>query len=113
MRLLWLESQAENDAVSGKLAELGDDAEIAFGANDLAGEGDWRWGPSVPFWTGDSDGEAIGDAFTAWKEGVPNDEKGGEDCGVLSPDSATWGDKSCDQPFPYAWWMVVTSTSIS
>jgi hypothetical protein len=102
MRLLRLESEVENNAVSDKLAALGDDAEIALGANDLEDEGDWRWGPSEPFWAGDEDGEPIGDAFTAWTEGVPNDENGGEDCGVLYPETATWGDRSCDQPFPYA-----------
>jgi hypothetical protein len=102
MRLLWLESAAENDAISAKLAALGDDAEITFGANDLETEGDWRWGPNEPFWRGDGDGRALGDAFTAWTEGVPNDNDGDEDCGVLYPDTATWGDKACDQQFAYA-----------
>jgi hypothetical protein len=102
MRLLWLESAQENDAVSAKLAQLGEDAEILFGANDTVKEGEWCWGPSEPFWRGNAQGAPVGDAFTAWTEGVPNDENNDEDCGVLHPESATWGDRACDQQFAYA-----------
>ncbi len=74
-----------------------------IGASDIATEGDWRWASGTPFWSGDASGTSVGDRYSHWAPGNPNDGEAGQDCGVLciqltalACDSiGVWNDVSC------------------
>ena len=103
MRLAWLETEPENAAVSEKVAALTSD-EVWIGASDEAVEGEWLWDGlkgGAHFWLGAADGTPVDGAFEAWVSGTPNDDNGGEDCAVLSPTIAEWGDRSCSTRYAY------------
>lgn len=101
MRLAWLETAAENSEVSKTVAALSKDAEVSFGATDLAKEGEWFWDGGAQFWDGDENGEPVAGLYNAWTSGTPNDENTGEDCAVMLSASATWGDRSCSAKYAY------------
>jgi hypothetical protein len=102
MRLAWLETKAENDEVAAKVHALTND-EVAFGANDIAEEGQWVWDGvgGFRFWRGDENGAVVDDAFAAWAAGTPNDDNGGEDCAVMNPANGVWGDRACSTQYAY------------
>lgn len=100
MRLAWIESEPENRGVADKIDALGGATEVLFGGSDRAKEGDWHWVGGNPFWKGDADGNSVDDAFEAWADSTPNNAND-EDCIVLYPDSATWGDRNCDASYAY------------
>jgi hypothetical protein len=100
MRLAWIESAAENSGISEKIKALGGVTEVLFGATDEAREGDWYWDGGNMFWQGNADGDSVGGAFEAWADDTPNNTNN-EDCVVLYPDSATWGDRNCDANYAY------------
>jgi hypothetical protein len=101
MRLAWLETSAENSAVSKKVAALSKDAEVTFGANDIDNEGHWIWDGGAQFWNGDETGQPVDGLFNAWASGTPNDENNDEDCAVLTSATSTWGDRSCSAKYAY------------
>jgi hypothetical protein len=101
MRLAWLETSAENGAVSKKVAALSNDAEVTFGATDSSREGKWSWDGGPQFWEGDENGQPVAGLFNAWTDGTPNDENNDEDCVVLMSSTATWGDRSCSARYAY------------
>ena len=101
MRLAWLETAAENTAVSKKVAALSNDAEVTFGATDAAKEDEWFWDGGVQFWKGNENGQPVGNLFNAWADGTPNDENQNEDCAVLMSATAVWGDRSCSVKYAY------------
>jgi hypothetical protein len=101
MRLAWLETAAENTAVSKKVAALSKDAEVSFGATDAQREGAWFWDGGVQFWDGDENGKPVAGLFNAWIGGTPNDENNDEDCAVLLSASTGWGDRSCSAKYSY------------
>ena len=101
MQLAWLETAAENSAVSKKVSALSNDAEVIFGANDIDNESEWFWEDGPQFWSGEENGEPVGGLFNAWAQGTPNDENNNEDCAVLLSASATWGDRSCSAKYSY------------
>lgn len=101
MRLAWLDSPEKNQAVSAKLSALSYDTEVLFGATDRRREGEWLWYGGAQFWQGGEDGFAVDDAFNAWGVGAPNDSGSNEDCAILYPATASWGDRNCDAFFAY------------
>ncbi len=101
MKLAGLETEAENTAVSAKVAALSNDAEVTFGASDIAEEGEWFWDDGEQFWSGDQSGMPVAGRFNAWSRGTPNDENHDEDCVVLMSATATWGDRSCSAKYSY------------
>jgi len=101
MRLAWLETAAENSEVSKKVAALSKDAEVGFGATDLADEGKWFWEGGEQFWDGNENGKPVGGRYNSWTDGTPNDENNNEDCAVLLSASATWGDRACTAKYAY------------
>lgn len=107
MRLVWLESAQENRDVAERVRALGGDAEAWLGASDAETEGQWHWeGPGgLPFWSGAESGQAVAGAFEAWADSTPNNDQQssevGEDCAVLMPAAATWGDRTCDAAYGY------------
>ncbi|RYZ08445.1 MAG: C-type lectin domain-containing protein [Myxococcales bacterium] len=107
MRLVWLESAAENDAVFKTVSAIQAGLEVWLGATDQEAEGTWGWDGQggMVFWGGNEYGNPVGDAYTAWARGTPNDsqEAGpeGEDCAVLMPAEATWGDRACTTKYAY------------
>jgi hypothetical protein len=102
MRLAWLETDSENRRVSAKVKALTSD-EVWLGASDAAVEGEWFWdgADGRQFWNGNEDGAAVEGAFAAWMAGTPNDDNGGEDCAVLNPMTAVWGDRQCSTRYAY------------
>ncbi len=101
MRLAWLETTGENKEVSKKITALSTDADVLFGATDAANEGYWFWYGGTQFWQGNEYGKPTNGAFDAWGVGTPNDANGGEDCAVLHPMTATWGDRICSATYAY------------
>lgn len=101
MRLAWLESAAENSAVSKKVAALSNDVEALIGANDIANEGEWFWDRGAQFWQGNENGAPVDGLFNAWASGTPNNENNDEDCAVLMSATSTWGDRSCAAKYAY------------
>jgi hypothetical protein len=100
MRLAWLESDLENDAVAQKLADLGSDVEILFGATDQGNEGDWLWVGGEQFWEGDEDGNAVAGRYNNWGGGTPNNTSN-EDCALMNAMTGAWGDRTCNALYPY------------
>lgn len=122
MRLVWLETPEENEAVLASIgaadvpAPAGNPEVLThIGGSDAADEGEWFWvgngiaagGPQ--FWEGASaqlGGEAVGGAYVAWANLEPNDE-GGEDCAVISVvgsairEPGEWDDRSCTLQLPF------------
>jgi lectin-like protein len=122
MKLAWVETPEENAALVQGIAALGlenaGDAELLtqIGASDSSDETEWLWvgnGAALDgfqFWAGDSaddGGEAVDGAYQNWAAGEPNDDTGGEDCGVLSVfgsdnrAAGQWDDRDCDIELPF------------
>jgi hypothetical protein len=107
MRLAWLETKAENEAVWAKVIAIQAVAEVWIGATDRAKEGSWSWDGQggVQFWEGDAAGAPVDDAYVAWATETPNNSQGtspeGEDCAVLLGSAATWGDRTCTIKYSY------------
>lgn len=103
MRLAWLESEHENTAVAAAIKKLTMSVDVMFGASDQAEEGRWVWAGDggYQFWSGAQDGAPVDQAFDAWAPGTPNDANGGEDCVVMNPQTAVWGDRACSLSFQF------------
>jgi hypothetical protein len=101
MRLAWLESAAENAEVAKKVAALAIDTEVVFGADDIAYEGKWFWNGGAQFWNGSENGTPVEGRFNAWTPGTPNNANDNEDCAVMLPMSADWGDRNCAATYAY------------
>jgi hypothetical protein len=107
MRLAWLESAAENTAVSAKVNAVGAGIEAWVGATDQELEGSWHWAGTggEPFWLGGALGAPVEGAFAAWASGTPNNgdqnSMPGEDCAAFIAATATWGDRVCTTAYPY------------
>jgi lectin-like protein len=122
MKLTWVETPEENAELVRGVAALGlenpADAELLtqIGASDSSDETEWIWvGNGVAldgfqFWEGDSaddGGEAVGGAYQNWATSEPNDDTGGEDCGVLSVfgsenrAAGQWDDRDCNIELPF------------
>ncbi len=68
-----------------------------IGASDSATENAWLWSDGDQLWQGRANGVAVGDLFTFWRGGEPNNnDNGGEDCALFN-DNATgsWDDRRC------------------
>ncbi len=100
MRLAWIESATENANLSAKISAFGGATEVLIGASDGAREGDWYWSGGSMFWKGAADGSPVDGAFTMWADGAPNNMNE-EDCVVLYPGVANWGDRSCSAYYSY------------
>lgn len=91
--LAQITSRAEHDFL---VSQLPASTWFWFGAADVV-EGDWRWvADNSQFWSGASDGAAVGAAFTAWRAGDPQSNG---DCGRFS--SSGWADQQCDLAYGY------------
>ncbi|MFW6290308.1 MAG: C-type lectin domain-containing protein, partial [Mariniphaga sp.] len=92
--LATITSEAENDFIWTKIDGLG-----WIGATDKDNEGTWEWatGPEAGtvFWQGNASGAPVGDNYSNWSEGEPNDNYG-EDYAHINQDSnkedKTWND---------------------
>ncbi len=96
--LVTVTSHNENEFVRARLTNAG-----WMGASDSVSEGVWRWvtGPEngVQFWSGLSNGSAVGGNYENWANGEPNDS-GGEDCAqFLSGGTGEWNDLPCSSFF--------------
>jgi Lectin C-type domain len=102
MHLAWLESAEENTAVAATIKKLTNQTDILFGATDSVKEGDWYWDGvgGFLFWRGEENGAAIGGNFNAWAVQTPNNNNN-EDCAVMNPTTAAWGDRNCFAYYTY------------
>jgi hypothetical protein len=121
MKLAWLETPEENDALVSRIAALdvvpaNGEVLIQIGANDSDDEDEWSWVPSGPatggfqFWQGNSEEDAnvgpVGGAYENWADGEPNDTDG-EDCAAFSlrgsdfRDPGEWDDRECNGTSPF------------
>jgi Lectin C-type domain len=100
LRLAWLDSATKNSAVAQKLKELGMANEVLFGASDRVSEGEWMWEGGAAFWEGGLLGTSVGEMFSAWTPGSPNNLSN-EDCALLNVANGKWGDRSCDAVHPF------------
>jgi Lectin C-type domain len=87
MRLVWIDSQQQNTALLAALVQLAPSPGIAqtgvfIGASDAPQEAQWHWINGANFWSGDSSGAAVGNAYVNWAAHRPN---GGpsENCAVM------------------------------
>jgi hypothetical protein len=102
MRLAWLETADENNAVALKVEGLTNETDVVIGATDQVTEGYWFWDGGAQFWKGNQNGAPVNGSFTAWVQGnAPDNNSQGEDCGVLAPKTRTWNDRSCFANYPY------------
>ena len=105
MRLVWIESSAENQGLAAKVNGVLAGAEVLIGATDAATEGSWSWEGGAAFWNGDTSGSRVAGSFAAWGDQAPNNGGTGyganEDCAVLISSSATWGDRRCLETYGY------------
>ena len=108
-----------HDSANRNLVEITSEAQNSFlvtqgsalnwlgpwiGASDIATDGDWRWANGTPFWSGDASGTSVGNRYSRWAPGNPNDGEAGQDCGILCTqltalacDSiGVWNDVSCN-----------------
>lgn len=75
---------------------------VWIGANDLGTAGSWRW--STPqsndgdqFWSGGPGGSRIGDWFTYWASGAPQDSR----CAIMDQKTGRWSDAECSTALGY------------
>lgn len=117
MRLLWIESELENETITAAMQNLGVSPERAWiGASDTTLEGSWYWVdaermPHTAFWSGgpaEGGGSKEPGSYANWGVGRPNDGQnpGPEDCATLSIDrtaqaAGTWNDDACSDPWPF------------
>jgi hypothetical protein len=103
MRLAWLESATENTEVAAAVKKLTSLTDILFGATDQMREGDWVWDGvgGFQFWKGTSTGAPVAGKFNSWLQGTPNNDNNNEDCIVLNPATAYWGDRTCSGNYAF------------
>jgi hypothetical protein len=107
MRLVWIETEAENEGLSTKVAALvASGTDVWIGANDLATEGRWLWDGGQQFWSGNNSGKPVNGAYVNWMDGAPNNgantgSGSQEDCAALIGGSPAWGDRSCSNKYGY------------
>lgn len=124
MRLAWLETADESEAVRGQIVATGRATPVGsaallvqIGGSDAANEGTWLWvgNDAAPngfqFWSGGAasggNGQLIGDAYVAWSDGEPSAIDQDEDCAamlVMGGDQRApgqWDDRSCSELLPF------------
>jgi len=100
MRLVALESAAENSEVAKKLDALTNDTDVTIGANDQGMEGHWIWDGGGQFWAGNQYGKPMNNSFADWINGSPDNYQD-EDCGVIHPMTGAWADRNCAGTYAY------------
>ena len=95
MDLVRVNSSAENTFLKNNV-----DSDTSIGATDTAVEGAWLWTiGGNQFWSGGSNGSAVGGLFANWDSGQPNN-LGNQDCGQLKT-SGKWIDEGCSDNEDY------------
>ena len=60
--------------------------------------GNWQWSDGQQFWTGNSQGMAVGGAYTNWSQGQPLNN---QSCLAMQARSGTWNAIDCFAARPY------------
>lgn len=87
------ESAEENSRLARE-ATVSGYQEMWVGASDSETEGTWVDGAGEVFWVGGMAGMPVGDHYTGWETGQPNNVAMMEHCAVLE-ESQKWNDKDC------------------
>jgi hypothetical protein len=120
MTLVWIDTERENESLVSEVAAIASVQEggglvVQIGASDARAEGSWVWvgdetgTGDVLFWQGngleDLDAAPVGNAYTNWFNGEPNQFMGvEEDCGLLlveDQNAGRWNDYECSIPYPF------------
>ena len=110
----WATAQAECERRGMRLARVDDNLEnnwiqqtanfsasmmrregLWLGGFEPTIDGDWHWTDGAAFWSGDSNGMAVGGLFTNWEKGEPNNANGPEACLSMPLNGTTWFDWQC------------------
>lgn len=97
MALARIDDTAENTWVSDQRGALLGDNNVWLGGDDIAAEGVWLWSDGTQFWQGGSGGAVVGELFSNWDGGEPNNGGGNEDCVIMKNGGSRyqWDDKPC------------------
>ncbi|WP_437284164.1 C-type lectin domain-containing protein [Sorangium sp. So ce406] len=90
--LARIDSRAENELVARLISSPSWTA-----ANELAVDGQWRWGTGDMFF---SNGAAVDGRYVNWRSGDPVTGDAAR-CGAILPGSGQWFDENCSQPLGY------------
>ena len=123
LRLAWLETAAESDAVRAQIVATGVTAPAGnaslltqIGGSDSVTEGAWFWvgndvaADGFQFWQGGpatTDGQAVAGAYAGWAAGEPSASQVNEDCGALlvfgsnMRAAGEWDDRGCNEQLPF------------
>jgi C-type mannose receptor len=100
MRLVELDSAAENTEIAKKLDAITNDTDVIIGANDETTEGTWVWDGGGQFWKGSQFGNPVNGSYVNWIKGSPDNYQN-EDCGVITLMTALWADRPCAGTYAY------------
>jgi hypothetical protein len=95
MHLVRVDDAAENAFIRATAAGVNDSSAIWIGGSDLATERRWVWTDGTPFWMGGPGGMPIGNAYSNWDVGEPNDGNRNVDCAGMRDGGETWRDANC------------------
>ncbi|AKT37218.1 uncharacterized protein CMC5_013490 [Chondromyces crocatus] len=99
MRLVRVDDVDENTWLRTQMLSRGF-GQIWLGASDAVTEQTWLWQDGDPFWQGGPNGMPVGNRYSAWTNGEPNDD-GTEDCAAMRSDGR-WHDTECGGGRPIA-----------
>jgi hypothetical protein len=101
MRLTRIDDFFENIWVRSTADALGV-PEAWIGIEDPSGNLRWQWPDGTLFWTGASNGSAVGGLFADWASGRPTGNSVRNCASMLgSASSGQWFDRSCSSLLPY------------
>lgn len=72
---------------------------VLIGGNDIDVNGEWRWPDGEQFWSGGSQGSAVGGLYTNWASTQPASGGVANCSGILS--DGIWQSRTCTDPQPF------------
>jgi hypothetical protein len=112
----WPAAEADCEARGMHLVRVNDMGENAFINNTAVANGfleqlwlgghlvgnDWQWTDGTVFWRGGPTGQPVGNLFSNWRQGEPQNFPGSDNCADKRfGDTEVWEDLACDTAFGY------------
>jgi hypothetical protein len=95
MHLVRVDDAPENAFIRATADTVNYDGVIWLGGSDAMSERRWVWIDGTPFWMGGPAGMPIGNRYSNWASGEPNDGTPNVDCAAMQAGAATWRDERC------------------